>query len=265
MLKKYLVVIIIIFSFMFTFSAETDWAKIKSAAEKKKTELLYKSETSRKVAVPLLIIGPLLAGAGFGLFLHDKAFDGKNSPSAQYSLMFAGLSLIGTGVTFNYYSDYYRNRYQAYDIVTQKEFDPEMRVNSKNFFTQTENQARKLSVKTLKIHGTVLILLSLPIFALASFSIYEMNQYMNETCLICNGFDGSGFAISILSYLTIRAHQVLLFMPGLASLTGGIIMLAKASKYEQLNTEPSLLTLNSIAPIIDPVSKTYGLSMGFSF
>ncbi|HNZ53448.1 MAG TPA: hypothetical protein PLW37_07345 [bacterium] len=42
-------------------------------------------------------------------------------------------------------------------------------------------------------------------------------------------------------------------------------MLAKASKYEQLNTEPSILTLNSITPIIDPVSKTYGLSMGFSF
>jgi hypothetical protein len=42
-------------------------------------------------------------------------------------------------------------------------------------------------------------------------------------------------------------------------------MLAKASKYEKLNTEPSILTLNSIAPIIDPVSKTYGLALGFSF
>jgi len=29
------------------------------------------------------------------------------------------------------------------------------------------------------------------------------------------------------------------------------------------STEPSILTLSSIAPIIDPVSKTYGLSMGF--
>ncbi|HRQ71270.1 MAG TPA: hypothetical protein PLW78_13320 [bacterium] len=42
-------------------------------------------------------------------------------------------------------------------------------------------------------------------------------------------------------------------------------MLAKASNYEKLNTEPTLLTLNSIAPIIDPVSKTYGLALGFSF
>jgi hypothetical protein len=265
MLRKYLVVIIIIFSFMFAFSAETDWAKIKSAAEKKKTELLYKSETSRKVAVPLLIIGPVLAGAGFGLFLHDKAFDGKNSPSAQYSLMFAGLSLIGTGVTFNYYSDYCQNRYQAYDNVTQKEFDPEMRVNAKDFFTQTENQARKLSVKTLKIHGTVLILLSLPIFALASFSIYEMVQYINEVCLFCDISHNAGFGGVLISYVAIHANQVLLFAPGLASLTGGIIMLAKASKYEKLNTEPSILTLNSIAPIIDPVSKTYGLALGFSF
>ncbi len=259
MLRKYLVVIII-FSFMFAFSAETDWAKIKSAAEKKKTELLYKSETSREVAVPLLIIGPVLAGAGFGLFLHDKAFDGKNSPSAQYSLMFAGLSLIGTGVTFNYYSDYYRNRYQAYDIVTQKEFDPEMRANSKNFFTQVENQARKSTVKTLRIHGTVLILLSLPLFALSSYSIIETWGYWEK-----NGLPGPNIMIAPFITGFIFLSEIHNFFFGIASLTGGIIMLAKASKWEKLSTEPSIFTLNSIAPIIDPVSKTYGLSLGFSF
>ena len=264
-MKKISVIFIIIFSFMFAFSAEADWEKIKSEANQKKIELLQKTKTYRKTSIPLLIIGPLLTGAGFGLFLHDKAFNGENSPSAQYSLMFTGLSLIGTGMVFNYYSDYCQNRYQAYDTVTQKEFDPELRINSKNFFIQVENQTKKLNVKTLRVHGAAMILLSLPIFALASFSIYEMNQYMDETCILCNNFTKSGFTISLISHFAVYAHQALLFMPGIASLTGGIVMLAKASKWEKLNTEPSLITLDTITPIINPVSKTYGLALGFSF
>jgi hypothetical protein len=62
-----------------------------------------------------------------------------------------------------------------------------------------------------------------------------------------------------------HAFQVLSLGPGLVAFVSGSIMLAKASKYEKLSTEPSVLTLNSVAPIIDPVSKTYGLSLGFSF
>jgi len=250
---------------MFAFSAEADWEKIKSEANQKKIELLQKTKTYRKTSIPLLIIGPLLTGAGFGLFLHDKAFNGENSPSAQYSLMFTGLSLIGTGMVFNYYSDYCQNRYQAYDTVTQKEFNPELRINSKNFFIQVENQTKKLNVKTLRVHGAAMILLSLPIFALASFSIYEMAQYINEICLFCDVFHNAGFGSVLISYVAIHANQVLLFAPGLASLIGGIIMLAKASKYEKLSTAPNILTLTNITPIINPVSRTYGLALGFSF
>ncbi len=65
--------------------------------------------------------------------------------------------------------------------------------------------------------------------------------------------------------LVTRVAQGHTFFPAVLLLTGGIKMLIKSSEYKQLNTEPSILTLNSIAPIIDPVSKTYGLSLGFSF
>ena len=258
-MKKYIVCIIII-SFLFAYPTEADWEKIKSEANQKKIELLQKSKTYRKTSIPLLVVGPLLAGAGFGLFLHDKAFNGENSPSAQYSLMFAGLSLIGTGLVFNYYSDYCHNRYDVYDNVTQKEFNPELKINSKEFFLKAENQTKKLTAKTLRIHGTALILLSLPLLALSSYSMIETWGYWEK-----NGLPSPNIMIAPVITGFIFLSEIHNFFFGIASLTGGIIMLAKASKYEKLNTEPNILTLTSITPIINPVSKTYGLALGFSF
>lgn len=259
-MRKYTVCIIILFSFFFAYSAEADWEKIKSEANQKKIELLQKTKTYRKTSIPLLIIGPLLTGAGFGLFLHDKAFNGENSPSAQYSLMFTGLSLIGTGVTLNYYSEYDKNRYNAYDDISKKQFDPNTTINIDNLFAQAENQAKKLTVKTLRIHGTTLILLSIPLLALSVYSIVETWDYWEE-----NRLPGPNIIISPFITGFIFLSEIHNFFFGIASLTGGIIMLAKASKYEKLSTEPSLLTLNSITPMINPVSKTYGLALGFSF
>ena len=52
---------------------------------------------------------------------------------------------------------------------------------------------------------------------------------------------------------------------GVIILSGGITLLSISSKWSRLNPKAEIFTLNSIAPMIDPVSKTYGLSMGFSF
>ena len=245
---------------MFAYSTEADWEKIKSEANQKKIELLQKTKIYRKTSISLLVIGPLLTGAGFGLFLHDKAFNGENSPSAQYSLMFTGLSLIGTGVTLNYYYEYDKNRYNAYDDISKKQFDPNTKINIDNLFAQSENQAKKLTVKTLRIHGTTLILLSIPLLALSVYSIVETWDYWEE-----NGLPGPNIIISPFITGFIFLSEIHNFFFGIASLTGGIIMLVKASKYEKLSTAPNILTLTSITPVINPVSKTYGLALGFSF
>jgi hypothetical protein len=42
-------------------------------------------------------------------------------------------------------------------------------------------------------------------------------------------------------------------------------MIAKANSWSKLKTGDTLFTLNNISPIINPITKTYGISMGFSF
>jgi hypothetical protein len=60
--------------------------------------------------------------------------------------------------------------------------------------------------------------------------------------------------------------SVMTLAPAIAILTVGITHIRKAQLWEREgHSIKSLLTLDSVAPIIDPVSKTYGLSAGFSF
>ena len=59
--------------------------------------------------------------------------------------------------------------------------------------------------------------------------------------------------------------QILTLIPGGVTLAGGVVMIVFASTWSRLKTKPSLFTLKSISPMINPVTKTYGISMGFSF
>ena len=42
-------------------------------------------------------------------------------------------------------------------------------------------------------------------------------------------------------------------------------MIVYSNRWEKNQKPKSVIELTNLAPIIDPVSKTYGLSMGFSF
>jgi len=59
--------------------------------------------------------------------------------------------------------------------------------------------------------------------------------------------------------------QALYFVPAITVLTSGIVMMVVAKKRERSSLEQSSVILNNISPMIDPVRKTYGVSMRFSF
>jgi len=246
-----------------------------NAAEKKRAENLnnlgkeafraeyiksLKNYKIRKVtATTMFFVGSLSLASGIGLFIHSKA-GGENSLSAQYSLMLGGLSLIAGGVAVDVGADHAKNfydvglKYAGNDNTLPKEF---------YYYSGAQSEVRKMSAKSLKNHGVTLMIMSIPMFAIAAYGFYDNYKYSQKKN--SDDEDSNWFNIDKEMFYLSCFFQTFSFLPAITSLIVGSIMLAKASNYEKLNTEPSLLTLNSIAPIIDPVSKTYGLSMGFSF
>ena len=107
--------------------------------------------------------------------------------------------------------------------------------------------------------------LSIPMFAIAIYGFFDSYNYIlkkNDDERDDESWDPDFVELDI---LVGHLYQILSFAPAFVTLITGSIMIYKASKYEKLSTEPSLFTLNSITPVINPVSRTYGLSLGFSF
>jgi hypothetical protein len=241
-------------------------SRIKELTGRKAAEFERAYKRRRVTAISLLTTGAVFFGTGFGLFIHDKAFNGTNSPTAQFSLMFAGLSLVGGGIFANGYSAYYKHLHQSFLNMSEKNYSPNDVMDDYYVFLVAENNAKHSSVRELRNHSGLMIMISIPMLALSVYSMYEAFSYLSSGKTIAGDMEIVPGIFYFLFRLTmVVIGEALTLAPAVLSLTGGIIMLNKASKYEKLNTEPSLLTLNSIAPIIDPVSKTYGLSMGFSF
>jgi len=108
-----------------------------------------------------------------------------------------------------------------------------------------------------------MLVVSVPILTFSMFSLFD--DYKNSFNYGRDDYSESSLHDALTEVLIVNPVKILLMPPALLFMVRGIIMLAKSSKYKKLSAEPSLLTLNSIAPIIDPVSKTYGLALGFSF
>lgn len=222
----------------------------------KKQSLIYK-EKYHKIkhqAITMFVLGGLAAGTGLGLFIHDKAFNGTNSLSAQYSLIIGGLTIINIGVLRNSASLYSLNASKTYNDI-YKNYSGYSNTLPEEYFIHSgaDTKTKKNSAKIYKKHGASLIFMSLPLFAISIYGYFDSYNYLKD-------IDWAGSYI-----LFSHSFQLFSFAPAILSLTGGIIMLAKASEWEKLSSEPSLFTLNNITPIINPVSKTYGLALGFSF
>jgi len=233
-----------------------------SADESKRLSQLHLE--FKALSIISFVIGSAAFSTGAALFIHDKA-GGTNSLAAQYSTMLGGLSIIVSGIASNFRSK--RNLAVSNAISTgAKTYEGDNGTTPDEFFIYSgaEAKTKKALAESYRNSGVGLMLMSLPMLAIAVYGFFDSYNYYHEKYEKDNERT-SGVPFENLPILMGHAFQVLSLGPGLVAFVSGSIMLAKASKWEKLNTEPSILTLNSIAPIIDPVSKTYGLSMGFSF
>jgi hypothetical protein len=233
--------------------ADKEKFKVSADLEAAKYYKFYK--TKKTAAMVFHITGPIAFATGLSLFIHDKA-GGENSLTAQYTLMLGGLSMIAGGTVFNAHAEKQLLLSRAYSSMSE-DAGVDYGLTPDEYFVSSGKQAGLYSGYSGKYmgRGIALIFISLPFIGLGIYSsLYDRIEYYPPDLLRYAGFLMLNFVV----YSTV-------FVSAISSIVIGARMMAKASKYEQLNTEPSLLTLNSIAPMIDPVSKTYGLSMGFSF
>ena len=233
--------------------------KIAGKLRKKATEL-------KQLGITFSIIGPLFAGAGFGLFLHDKAFNGSNSPTAQYSLMFSGLSLLAGGLTMNYFAEYKRAIADTYIDIANNNYEAGATPTQYYEFSGKEAQTRKKMIKKLRAHGASLLALSAPLIIISTFSMIDAYNWVAGGNSI---FDIDDFLGAIL-YGVLRIEfviigEILTLVPGMVCLIAGFNMIVRSYEWESTDKPKSALTLNSITPMINPITRSYGISVGFSF
>jgi hypothetical protein len=244
--------------------ADKEKFKVSADFEAAKYHKLYK--TKKAAATVFHITGTIAFATGLSLFIHDKA-GGKNSLTAQYTLMLGGLSMIAGGTVFNAHAEKQLLLSRAYSSMSE-DAGVDYGLTPDEYFASSGKQAGLYSGYSGKYmgRGIALIFISLPFIGLGIYSsLYDRIEYHDKNDDEDSSPEGppdfSYVGFLMLNYFVYST----VFVSAISSIVIGARMMAKASKYEKLSTEPSLLILNSIAPIIDPGSKTYGVALGFSF
>ena len=245
-----------------------DQNEFKLEIEKLQRKSLISYKVKKGFAVTAFIAGLGVAGAGLGLAIKGEDF--HDLPGFVTSWMMAGgLGLFGAGFAINSSSELSWNRYRHY-LAVSKNDSPAMSLQDeyeKKIFI--ERSARKTSVKTTENHGIAMICSSVPIFAVSIYSIVSSAIYFSKEIEVSDEDCSHGCTSEAERRFFIVLAMMPAFVtlaPGIAILTIGITQIKKAHLWEREgHSIKPLITLDSVAPMIDPVSKTYGLSAGFSF
>ena len=228
-------------------------------------EKTYKKK--KEAAILLTTFGMISFFTGFGLFLHDKGFEGKNSLSAQYILMYSGFTMIGSGLILNtrkeqdlayrnVYKDLYSGNISSTDILDD------------DYITMiTDNTVKAKTVKEMRANGLGLMLLSIPMYIISVFAIYETIDFVRNNQPI---LPVGNLVIGIVYYFNRLwvvpfTSAVLTIFPATLFLALGIKNLIRADHGENLLKKQPPVILETVVPFFDPFNKTFGLSAGFSF
>jgi len=123
------------------------------------------------------------------------------------------------------------------------------------------SQTKIKTSKTFFKIGIPMILLSIPLAIVACYG-YRLSTLEYVKNSDCSGFD---CMVQFPAIFLIHAVQIITFIPAIGSLVGGIVFIVKGAKWKNSQQNEILFTLNNISPMINPITKTYGISMGFSY
>ena len=165
-------------------------------------------------AIALFSIGSALAVAGGGIFISNKAFDGKTSEFIQYSLLIGGFSIIGAGFSTNFNRDHYLNKSISLGNFNTKEI-VDHGTTMEEYFVHTgaESNAKKMSAKSLRNTGIFMLAVSIPILTFSMFSLFD--DYKNTGTYNRDDFSDSSMYSGFVEVLFVRPVKILLMPPAL--------------------------------------------------
>jgi len=248
------------------FQEKDAWGKFFLKLAKDESEKLFKSyKTKKAFATAFHIVGPVAFATGLSLFIHDKA-GGTNSLTAQYALMFGGLTMISGGAMLNAHAEKDRFFSNAYRSLHENNFS-EPGLTPTEFLTSSGNKNLILKHISSKYFacGLAMVAIAIPMIGFGIYSYFDTIKYnieKDDEEEPSSSLIDTGPIIRALLYFFVQSA---VFVPAISSIVIGARMMARSSKWEKLNKEPTLFTLKSISPMINPITKTYGISMGFSF
>ncbi len=233
---------------------------------KKQSELFSKAYKRKRAAgITLAVIGGTAIVTGT-VFLG--AFGGGGLLIGT-PLMFGGLTLISSGLVIDSSAKYDLKTSEVFNKISDSYYDPETSALEYYEVSGIKLSVMKETSTDLKKKGIALTAISIPLiitsigcFIGSSVAFNRIDHSDDENESMDEGMGDLGAAIGA---AMVMITGIAAIVPGVIILSGGITLLSMSSKWSRLNPKAGIVTLNSIAPVIDPVSKTYGLSMGFSF
>lgn len=215
----------------------------------------------KALSIISFVIGSAAFSTGAALFIHDKA-GGTNSIAAQYSLMLGGLSIIAGGIASDFRS---KKDLAVSNAISKgaKTYEGDNGTTPQEYYIYSGNkvETQKNLSKVYRNHGITLMTLSVPLFIISAFSMYD--TFKDDGLFKTMSSYDLGDSI-ILGFLAVTGELATIAL-GAGCLAKGITMIVYSNRWEKNQKPKSVLELTNVAPMINPVSKTYGLALGFSF
>jgi len=225
------------------------------------TKYNYKSTAMGVSSIIMFSLGSIAAATGISLFIIDELSDKSYSKPAQFSLTLAGLSLLAGGTLLNNGSLNSSIKAKSY-LKMSRQYSGDIGTTPQEYYEHSEFEAstRRATAENYKKHALALFSISIPMFAVAIYGFFVTHKNIEEDNEDYDKWDPTGLETGFAHFL-----QLFSLVPAIATLTGSFILLAKGIRNENAVNKNAFMTLNSISPSIDPVSKTYGIAAGFSF
>lgn len=173
--------------------------------------------------------------------------------------MFGGLFLINCGLIADAKSSFYLKLSKTYknapsiyersfSALSQQDFEKHYIIPS----------AEKLSASKLKAHGIATILMTIPMVSLTIYSFHDSYRYLTDN-------DESTTMGPHIQVFGTHLFLAMTLTPTVVSIVIAKNLIKRAKRGENFKLEDLPLTLENVSPMINPITKTYGISMGFSF
>jgi len=179
-------------------------------------------------------------------------------------LMFLGLTLISSGLILHSSAHYKLLTSEEFSKISTLDNHPE--IDAYKFYTDSgiKNKVKRSASKKFQTTGIILTSISIPLFIFSAGMFIGLANTIKEREKEEDSNDigfAMGNALTTIAFMTTGISAI---VPAVLMLSGGITLISISSSWKKQGEEP-VLTLNNISPMIDPVSKTYGMSAGFSF